>query len=417
MRRVAIDVFIKECSTGILLDVRSPAEYHHAHIPGAISFPLFTDEERKVVGTAYKQQSREAAIKIGLDFFGPKMRGMIENIERMNKEQINEEGKDSVGNLQLAVGSKETNNRLPIDFFGGESTTESSEQTFAADSIANRQLPTANSVFLYCWRGGMRSGAVSWLLNLYGFNVTVLAGGYKAFRNYVLQSFEQSYPFKILGGYTGSGKTEVLARLKQQGNAVIDLEGLASHKGSAFGNINMPPQPSQEMFENLLSSQLNNVNSELSIVNKAASNSCLTTHHLPLTIWLEDESQRIGQINLPNAFWKMVRSAPVYFLEIPFEERLQHITQEYGHCGKNDLAGAINRIKKRLGPMETKTALQHLEEGNIKECFRILLHYYDKQYRKGLYNRNNIEALLTKVQAPTVSPQNATLLLSPVEQK
>ncbi len=409
MRRVAIDVFIKECSTGILLDVRSPAEYHHAHIPGAISFPLFTDEERNVVGTAYKQQSREAAIKIGLDYFGPKMRGMIENIERMNKEQINEEGKDSVGNLQLAVGSKETNNQLPIDFFSVESTTESSEQTFAADSIANRQLPTANSVFLYCWRGGMRSGAVSWLLNLYGFNVTVLAGGYKAFRNYVLQSFEQSYPFKILGGYTGSGKTEVLARLKQQGNAVIDLEGLASHKGSAFGNINMPPQPSQEMFENRLSTTLRKMNSDESIVNGEPQTTSNPKPQTPNCIWLEDESQRIGLINLPGAFWKTVRKAPVYFLEIPFEERLQHIFQEYGQCGKEELSNAIERIRKRLGPMETKTALAHLTENNITECFRILLKYYDKQYSKALYNRDKA-AIVTWLKAQTVTPQNASLV-------
>ena len=409
MRRVAIDVFIKECSTGILLDVRSPAEYHHAHIPGAISFPLFTDEERKVVGTAYKQQSREAAIKIGLDYFGPKMRGMIENIERMNKEQINEEGKDSVGNLQLAVGSKETNNQLPIDFFSGESTTESSEQTFAKDSIANRQLPTANSVFLYCWRGGMRSGAVSWLLNLYGFNVTVLAGGYKAFRNYVLQSFEQSYPFKILGGYTGSGKTEVLARLKQQGNAVIDLEGLASHKGSAFGNINMPPQPSQEMFENRLSTTLRKMNSDESILNGEPQTTSNPKPQTQNCIWLEDESQRIGLINLPGAFWKTVRKAPVYFLEIPFEERLQHIFQEYGQCGKEELSNAIERIRKRLGPMETKTALAHLTENNITECFRILLKYYDKQYSKALYNRDKA-AIVTWLKAQTVTPQNASLV-------
>jgi tRNA 2-selenouridine synthase len=277
------------------------------------------------------------------------------------------------------------------------------------------QLPITTCVFVYCWRGGMRSGAVSWLLNLYGFNVTVLAGGYKAFRNYVLKSFEQPYYFKILGGYTGSGKTEVIQQLKQDGEVVIDLEGLASHKGSAFGNINMPPQPTQEMFENVLSCELRAtscgqdewpmVNSELEdSIRKPKSeirNSC---------IWLEDESQRIGNLNIPGTLWQAMRKAHVYFLDIPFEDRLQHITEEYSRYEKEKLAEAIERIKKRLGPLETRTALQHLAEDNVKECFRILLHYYDKHYLKGLLNREGLDSLLTKISCQIVTPHNASLV-------
>ncbi|MDB5207053.1 MAG: mnmH [Flavisolibacter sp.] len=373
MRRTQVEEFLKGSSEGLLLDVRSPSEYNHACIPGAISFPLFTDEERRVVGTAYKQRSREDAIKIGLDYFGPKMRGMVEEVERL------------IGNKQSAISIEK-----------------------------NCQLPIAKCVFLYCWRGGMRSGAVSWLLNMYGFNVTVLAGGYKAFRNYVLKSFEQPYPFKILGGYTGSGKTEVLQQLQQAGEAVIDLEGLASHKGSAFGSINMPMQPSQEMFENRLSLELLAVSHERCnwpIVNdepaEITPNPKLQT---PNSLWLEDESQRIGNLNIPGGLWQNMRGSPIYFLDIPFEERLQHITEEYSQCEKEKLSDAIERIKKRLGPLETKTALQHLEENNVKECFRILLHYYDKHYLKGLHSRQSLDALLTTIACETVTPKNAFII-------
>ncbi|GAA4742134.1 tRNA 2-selenouridine(34) synthase MnmH [Flavisolibacter ginsenosidimutans] len=351
----------------MLLDVRSPAEYNHAHIPGAVSFPLFTDEERKVVGTTYKRVSREAAIKTGLDYFGPKMRGMVESVEQLIVE------------------------RWPQ----------------AAAKTNNEQQST--KVYVYCWRGGMRSGAVAWLLNLYGFNVTVLAGGYKAFRNLVLKSFEQPYALKVLGGYTGSGKTELLHQLKEQGESVVDLEGLASHKGSAFGNINMPPQPTQEMFENLLSCELQDLSCKQSGKERADEPEDIT----PNFIWLEDESQRIGSVNIPHALWQTMRQSPLYFVDVPFEERLKHIVEEYSQCDKEKLAAAIERIKKRLGGLEAKTAAQLLEEGKIEDCFAILLRYYDKQYSKGLHGRENLPSLLTKIECETVSVENTTNLLRP----
>jgi tRNA 2-selenouridine synthase len=191
-------------------------------MPGALNLPLFTDEERKVVGTAYKQQSREVAIKIGLDYFGPKMRKMVEEVESL------------VWSWESGISA------------GFEDESSKSETNGKSENKVKRE------VFVYCWRGGMRSAGVAWLLDLYGFKVYTLAGGYKAFRNHVLQTFTQSYPFRIIGGYTGSGKTEVLNELENLGQVVIDLEDIACHKGSAFGSYNMPPQPRQEMFENKL---------------------------------------------------------------------------------------------------------------------------------------------------------------------
>lgn len=371
--RIHIEQFLELAKQHPVIDVRSPGEYNHAHIPRAHSMPLFADEERKVVGTTYKQQSREAAIKIGLDYFGPKMRKMVEEAE------------------SLVAG----------------------RESLASDpGLATH---ASRLVLVYCWRGGMRSGAVSWLLDLYGFKVYTLIGGYKKFRNHVLDTFRQPFQFNILGGYTGSGKTELLRSLKEKGQTVIDLEAIAKHKGSAFGSIGMPQQPKQEMFENLLAQELcqSMVNGELSSTD--ASHSPLTIHHSP--IWLEDESQRIGQVNIPNDLWKTMRQSPVYFLDIPFEERLKHITEEYGCLDKQRMTDAIERIKEKLGGLNAKTAIQLLEEGNTVESFRILLKYYDKYYLKGLHNREGVNSLLQSIECKSVTPENASPLILQSQQQ
>jgi tRNA 2-selenouridine synthase len=369
MEKKHIEQFLELAKKHPVIDVRSPGEYNHAHIPGAYSLPLFTDEERKVVGTTYKQKSREQAIKIGLDFFGLKMKLIVEKAEEI------------ISNRQLATG-----NTLNT----------------------NGPLPVANCLLLYCWRGGMRSAAVAWLLDLYGFKVYTLAGGYKKFRNYVLESFNENHHLNILGGYTGSGKTEVLNNLIGSGEKFIDLEGIANHKGSAFGNIGMPKQPTQEMFENMLATRLNEVRSQ-----KSEAGDALTSDIMPLTsgIWLEDESQRIGLVNIPNAFWKTMRHSQIYFLEIPFEERLRHITKEYGALDKQQMIEAINRIKEKLGEVNAKAAIQFLEEGNTEESFRILLKYYDKYYFKALHNREGLNSLLHTVECKSVTPENTKQLV------
>jgi tRNA 2-selenouridine synthase len=341
IERLPLKDFLPHSEGHLVLDVRSPGEYTHACIPGAINLPLFTDEERRVVGTAYKQQSREDAIKIGLDFFGPKMRGMVEEVEKRSQE--------------FASSRK-----------GG--------------------------VYVYCWRGGMRSAAVAWLLDLYGFTVKVLAGGYKTFRQSVLDTFAFPYPFQVVGGYTGSGKTELLRELQKRGETVIDLERIASHKGSAFGNIQMPPQPTQEMFENLLAMELQK-------------------HQQASQIWIEDESQRIGLVNIPGALWETIRQSPIYFLDVPFEERLHHISGEYGNCDKERMISAIQRITKRLGGVETKNAIQFLQNDQTTECFRILLKYYDKHYLKGLHNRQNLPALLRHLPCSKAGASNVALFI------
>lgn len=251
------------------------------------------------------------------------------------------------------------------------------------------------TVFLYCWRGGMRSGAVAWLLDLYGFQVHVLSGGYKTFRNWVLNQLEQAYPLRVLGGYTGSGKTALLHALKHKGEAIIDLEKLANHKGSAFGKMDDGKQPSQELFENRLAIELT------AIGQRQAE-----------TIWIEDESQRIGRVNIPNAFWKTMRQSPVYFLDIPFEQRLDYLVNDYGLKSKEQLIECTQRLAKRLGGLDTKNTIAFLEEGNLREAFRLLLRYYDKTYHKGLHNRENATTLIHQIESSTIGAENVPLLLS-----
>jgi tRNA 2-selenouridine synthase len=313
LKTLPVEDFLNHSGQFPILDVRSPSEFTHAHIPGAISFPLFIDEERKLVGTAYKQESREKAIKIGLDFFGPKMRHWIEWAEEIGKKNA------------------------------------------------------SNTFLIHCWRGGMRSQSMAWLLGLYGFEVYLLEGGYKAYRNWILKNFEKEWPLLVLGGYTGSGKTAILLVLKMKGETVIDLEALASHRGSSFGHLGLSHQPSVEMFENLLAMQLRNAEKS-----KAK------------FIWLEAESQRIGNVNMPNSFFEQVKKSPIAILEVPFEERLNSILSQYGQFEKEDLIQAVLRIQKRLGGLETKNCINLLLENQLREAFSILLRYYDRWYEKSM---------------------------------
>lgn len=407
IQKLGINEFLALAAKHPVLDVRSPGEFKHAHIPGAYSLPLFTDEERKVVGTAYKQQSRQAAIKIGLDYFGGKMRRMVEEVEGIvrkegsrelspedrKSERLNGEVTDKSGPILNIDNFKDKNTQTP------RTSGLPDFRTLLSETSAPR------TVLVHCWRGGMRSAGVAWLLDLYGFKVYTLVGGYKKFRHWVIEKYSQPNPYKILGGYTGSGKTYVLDALRKAGEPVIDLEGLANHKGSAFGSIGMPEQPTQEMFENLLGLEINRI---------TKTNQSDLSKQEP--IWLEDESQRIGLVNIPPILWNIMRESQVQFIDIPFEERLKHIVKEYGMLDKQRMMDAIQRIQKRLGPLETKTSLQLLQDGDLEGSFRILLKYYDKWYAKGLNNRERLNELLHVTPCSEVNAEaNTQILLSKLQ--
>lgn len=353
VQKIDIDNFIIETSasigsslrSSITIDVRSPAEFEHAHIPHALNLPLFDNEQRALIGTTYKKQSREAAIKVGLPLFGAKMLPMIETVEAWIKDRQKE-------------------NDL-----------------------------TKPTIYVHCWRGGMRSAAVAWLLDLYGYKVIQLTGGYKAYRNWVLAQFTIPYSLKVLGGYTGSGKTEILHALQEKNYAVIDLEGIAHHKGSAYGAIGQLPQPSQEMFENIIAEKLLEVNKKQK------------------SIWIEDESQRIGTVLIPTPLFHLMRNSTCYFMTIPFEQRLNFIVEGYGSFDQKSLIEATMRIQKRLGGLETKTAIDFITAGALKEAFSILLKYYDKWYEKNAKNEVLPTIELIPVSSEIVDPvHNASLL-------
>jgi tRNA 2-selenouridine synthase len=336
-----VEKFVERSDNPLVLDVRTPAEYQRGHIPGAVNLPLFTNEERSVIGTLYKQQGREPAILKGLEFVGPRMRAIVESV---------------------------------------------------------RVLANARPIMVHCWRGGMRSNSVAWLLQTAGLQVDVLQGGYKAFRQFVLGVFEQKFPFIVLSGTTGTGKTAILEALHQAGEQVINLEGLANHKGSAFGHLGEAHQPTQQQFENNLALQL------------------LKTQRHQL-IWLEDESRYVGNCCLPEAFWKQKTTAPILLLNMPRELRVQRLIGDYAHFSIDDLREATLRLTERLGGSQTKHALNLLETNNLTAFADFLLQqYYDRLYQYGLKKRSSPQ--IFELPTQTIDPnENARLILKFIREK
>ena len=294
-----------------LIDVRTPAEFAQGRVPGAFNIPLFSNEERVQVGTTYKQIGREEAILLGFDLTGAKWSGFIKQA------------------LEISPQKK---------------------------------------VALHCWRGGMRSGAMAWAFNLYGFDVYLIDGGYKNFRRWALQQFENQYELLILGGMTGSGKTKTLHQLQNLGEQMIDLENLAQHQGSSFGSMNKLVQPTQEQFENELAVELSKIDPQK-------------------RLWLEDESLTIGKRVIPQPLWQQMREADVLNMVVPIEKRTRFSAEEYGKLDPDFLVECTQRIHKRLGPEQTRDAVAAIREGRIEDFVRLVLVYYDKTYRGGLSKR------------------------------
>jgi tRNA 2-selenouridine synthase len=333
---ISIDFYYQNLIHIPLIDVRSPGEFAKGHILNATNLELFTDHEREVVGTAYKKESKEKAYELGYAFVKPKL------------------------------------------------------NDFLTKSAAIAPL---KEVAIHCWRGGMRSNSFADHLVANGFQkVYVIEGGYKAFRKYVIQFFEQPLALHILGGYTGSGKTEILHFLEKKGQQVIDLEGLASHRGSAFGGIDLPAQPTTEQFENTLFFKILGLDCKL-------------------PIWVEDESRMVGTVSIPEAFYNQMREMTVYFLNVPVAQRTKHLVATYANLTHEKLADAITRITTRLGYDHAKFAQEELAKRNYAAVVKIVLVYYDKYYLKGLQNRENSRIL--EYNTPIVDPeQTADFLIN-----
>ena len=295
-------------SSRLVIDVRAPSEFAKGHVPGAVSLPLFDDEGRAEVGTLYKQRSREAAIDRGLELIGPKMVGLVQQA---------------------------------------------------------REWASGRPVVVYCWRGGMRSGSVSWLLATSGLDVSKVEGGYKAYRDWSREELSAARPFRVVGGMTGVGKTDLLHALAASGEQVLDLEGLASHYGSAFGNLEGRPQPSTEQFANDVHATLRRFDPDS-------------------PIWTEDESRRIGNVVLPEGLYERLVESPLFEIVRSDDERVVRLCTLYGEASPDALVAAFERIRKRLGGLACDGAIAAVRSGDLAAAVRLVLPYYDKQYRHGM---------------------------------
>ena len=299
--------------------MRSPAEYEEGHIHGAINIPIFSNEERAIVGTLYKNAGKEAAIFKGLDVVGTKMSGFVKK-------------------LTSALHGK------------------------------------PRKVAVYCWRGGMRSSSMAWLFDTTGFETFVIEGGYKACRAYIREQSGIGSPMIVLGGMTGSGKTEILHELQKKGQQVIDLEGLAHNKGSVFGYLGQTPQPSNEQFENDLFAEW-------------------LKQDPNRPVWLEDESRSIGAVGLPSPFFGRMKSSPLLLLDVSVEVRVERLVKEYAGFDNQLLLDALAKISQPMGGVGVAEAKANIMEDNFAPAIRLVLDYYDKTYQKALtrYDREITE--------------------------
>ena len=310
MTILKVDEFVAKMKEHVVLDIRTPAEYKEGHLPNAISFPLFNDEERVIVGTIYKQQGRDTAVLKGFELVGPKLKDFVLQARKHN-----------------------------------------------------------GALYLYCWRGGMRSNSMAWLLQTAGREVYVLEGGYKSYRAYGKEVISNRLKLIMLSGPTGSGKTEILHQLALLGHQVLDLEGLANHRGSSFGGIGQPPQPGTEQFTNLILEKI-------------------TGFDLSDPIWVEGESQAIGKVIILKELFSQMNRCTTIRIDPPKSERIDRLLHDYAGFPKEELQISIEKISKRLGGKDTQETLEALSAGDYRKVVEITLAYYDKSYDYSMARRD-----------------------------
>jgi len=291
-----------------IVDVRSEGEFNEGHIPGAINLPILNNEERKEVGTDYKQKGQKNAIMTGFRLIGPRLPQILDDAEK------------------VAAGKE---------------------------------------LLVHCWRGGMRSNYFCQFVTMARIKAQSLEGGHKTYRQKALESFKLPLKLRVIGGSTGAGKSDILRALAAKGEQVIDLETLAHHKGSVFGGLMMPKQPTTEQFQNNLFEEIMKLDVER-------------------TIWVEDESLSIGRIFLPLDFWEAMSKSPVVEVELNRGKRIERLVDEYGPADREQFLELMGKIVKRLGGQHYNAAKEKLLAGDMHSTIEILLTYYDKAYQFGL---------------------------------
>jgi tRNA 2-selenouridine synthase len=294
------------------IDVRSEGEFQQGHIPSALNIPILNNAERVAVGTDYKQKGQLEAIKTGFKLVGPRIVDIVNEAER-------------------AAQGKE--------------------------------------LLVHCWRGGMRSSNFCQFVEMAKIKTHQLKGGYKAYRQDVLSSFQLPLKLIVVGGYTGSGKSEILHALGAKGEQVIDLEALANHKGSVFGALSMPAQPTNEQFQN-------NLFDQLLMIDRSK------------RVWIEDESITIGNIILPDPLWRQICGSPLVVIDCDKGVRIERLVHEYSRASKDEFIQCMSRITKKLGGQNFQAARDKVNDNNWHEAIDILLGYYDKTYGIGLNKKS-----------------------------
>lgn len=347
----------------VILDVRSESEFADSHVPGALSLPLLNDAERAEIGTLYKRQSAAAALERALEFLQVR-RSFSLFAELLGKRgaSADEIAEPSTSEFAAAFGLV----RQSLYVQDGHVRFKTSE------SFEPSRLRSDRHLIFYCWRGGARSRSMATVFHSLGFKVSVVEAGHKAFRKRVLDYLNApKYPFELctLYGLTGCGKTKILQGWKAEGRAVIDLEALAYHRGSAFGQIGIEKFGAQKEFENTLFF-------EMFKYEKAGA----------ARVYVEGESRRIGRCQLPEAFMQAMLDGRHVKVERSLEERVELILREYvepvsrtewfqGACR------SLESIQKRLGGEKFKELRMDLQRGdNASFVRKLLVDYYDKAY-------------------------------------
>ncbi|MCX6239570.1 MAG: tRNA 2-selenouridine(34) synthase MnmH [Bacteroidia bacterium] len=316
-----------------VVDVRSPGEFAEGHIPGATNIPIFDDKERAIIGTIYKSKGRFPAIEKGLEIVGPKM------------------------------------------------------AQFVREAVV---IASSGRLLVHCWRGGMRSESMAWLFERVGIECFTLQGGYKSYRNYLFEKVGDLPHLIVIEGHTGSGKTEILLRLKTLGEQVIDLEGLANHKGSVFGGIGQETQPTTQQFQNVLFEDVFGFD-------------------LSKRVWIEGESQTVGRVFLPDPLWYKMNEAQCIEILVPRSERVSRLVIEYGTLPEELMENAIINLSKRLGDQRMNEILSYYREKNLDRVAGKLLEYYDLTYQ---FSRDKYKRKLTEIVLPNGNAlANAELIL------
>jgi tRNA 2-selenouridine synthase len=285
-----------------VVDVRTPAEYEQGHIVGAVNIPLFTNDERAEVGTLYTQVGVQQAIDRGLELVGPRLRHYVEQARALNKPLI-----------------------------------------------------------IYCWRGGMRSGSMSWLLSTAGMKVRTLPRGYKGFRTHAHEVVGRAWKYRLVIGKTGAGKTTFLHQQATAGEQIVDLEGIANHRGSAFGRLGQKPQPTTEHALNMI-------------------HHVMHAFDIGRPVWIEDESRTVGKVHVPEVMFEAMQRSEVFELDVDIETRLQNLVHDYGVFTHDELCAALEVIKHKLGGERYQLAVASVREDRLADAVRLILDYYDRTY-------------------------------------